>query len=101
MTGRTARRSHSRKNGHTIISTAQGPEGVGLDGVEPFVVLEVPRRAAGRVELQDLQRPFERACVRQCSEEAVNGVRVLDGAEELAAAPARDVTPLERFVAGV
>ena len=64
-----------KEEGPALSSQSYDSEGVGLDGVEPVMVGEVARGAAGRVELDDLGAGG--AGLRgQCGEEAMHGLRV-------------------------
>ena len=54
VTGRTARRSHSRKNGHVSSPLRRMPNASGMHGPQGSSVPKVPGRPGGRVELHDL-----------------------------------------------
>ena len=83
-----------QKEGPGDAVLAQHAEGVGVDGAAAVAVPEVPGGPPGRVEL-DYFPAGEGRLLRQGRHEGVDGGRVLDVPEQLAAPAARHAAPAE------
>lgn len=85
-----------QEEGPSDSALAQNTEGVGVNGTMPVAVSEVPGGAVGRVQLHDLP-PAGTGLACQGGDEPMDGGGVLDVAEQLSAAPAGHVPPVQGF----